>query len=60
MAIHTYHCDKCNATFERMEAMSAPDVTTCDCGGEARRVVQAPAVLYRWQRGEGADWAGKE
>lgn len=61
MALHSYKCDACGNNYVLRESYDAPDSHACPrCGAAVRRVVVAPNVLLRWQRGEGADWAGKE
>ena len=59
MALHSYICDACGNDYVLREPMAAEPGVCLRCGARVRRLIVAPNVLIRWQRGEGADWAGK-
>lgn len=50
MPIYEYECEKCGASFEKMESISAKPVTTCintKCDGKARRQVSASGFILK-------------
>lgn len=48
MPIYEYRCSSCSAEYDRREGFDAPPTHACErCGNEARRVLRAPAVLFK-------------
>ncbi len=48
MPTYEYRCTKCGHQYERREGFDAPANHACpECGGESRRVIHAPPVLFR-------------
>lgn len=48
MPIYEYKCTKCEQTFEVMQTFSdAPLGTHPGCGGEVRRVISAPGIIFK-------------
>jgi putative FmdB family regulatory protein len=45
---YVYACQQCDARVEVVQKMSDDPLTTCEaCGGSLRRVLFAPAVVYK-------------
>lgn len=45
MPVYDFQCLDCRSTFERMQAMSAPEPACPRCGGQTRRaLLSAPAI----------------
>ena len=48
MPLYEYQCDACNTRYERIEKASAPTDGVCpECGGNARRLLGAPALQFK-------------
>ncbi len=61
MPIYEYRCSPCGRVFEALQRVSDPPVRTCgQCGGEARRIVSAPAIQFVGSGWYVTDYARKE
>ncbi|MGA2285178.1 MAG: FmdB family zinc ribbon protein [Dehalococcoidia bacterium] len=48
MPTYEYRCTQCGYQYERREGFDAPAAHVCSrCGGESRRVLHAPPVLFK-------------
>jgi putative FmdB family regulatory protein len=48
MPLYEYQCQHCSAHFERIEKASALKDGRCpECGGEAHRLIGAPALQFK-------------
>ena len=48
MPTYEYSCPACGYRYERREGFDAPSTQSCPrCGEEARRVLQAPPILFK-------------
>ena len=50
MPIYEYKCEKCNATFEAMQSVSAKPLKTCNdlgCKGKVHRLVSASGFILK-------------
>jgi putative FmdB family regulatory protein len=48
LPIYEYRCTQCGYQYERREGFDAPATQPCSrCGGESRRVIHAPPVLFK-------------
>ena len=48
MPTYEYRCTKCGREYEKREGFDAPAVQDCPvCGGESRRVLQVPPILFK-------------
>lgn len=46
MPVYTYHCDNCEAEFEKYQSFSEESLTTCpQCKQETLRKVYSPALV---------------
>lgn len=46
MPTYEYECDQCRVRFERVQAMSAPQVDACpECGGSVHRLISGGAAF---------------
>ena len=58
MPIYEYECEKCNATFEAMQSVSAKPLKTCNkssCKGKVHRLVSASGFIFK-----GSGWFTSE
>jgi len=45
---YDYRCTACGHVYEKREGFDAPAVQTCPlCEGQARRVLTAPAIVFK-------------
>ena len=50
MPTYEYRCSKCGHQYEKREGFDSLSVQECpQCGGEARRVLHAPPILFKGQ-----------
>lgn len=48
MPKYDYRCTACGHVYEKREGFDAPAVQTCPlCEGQARRVLTAPAIVFK-------------
>ena len=48
MPLYEYRCQTCDHLYERIERVSEPTAAVCPkCGGEARRLLGAPALQFK-------------
>ena len=48
MPLYEYRCQTCDNLYERIERVSEPTTAVCPkCGGEARRLLGAPALQFK-------------
>ena len=48
MPLYEYRCKSCHATFEIIQKFTDARVETCRaCGGEAQRMLSAPAIQFK-------------
>lgn len=60
MPKYDYRCSACSAEYERREGFDAPATQPCQhCGGEARRVYRAPAIVFKGSGFYSTDSRGK-
>jgi len=46
MPVYTYHCDHCEAEFEKYQSFSEESLTTCpECQNETLRKIYSPALV---------------
>ena len=46
MPVYTYHCDHCEAEFEKYQSFSEESLTTCpECEHETLRKIYSPALV---------------
>ena len=58
MPIYEYKCEKCDATFEAMQSVSAKPLKTCNkssCKGKVHRLVSASGFIFK-----GSGWFTSE
>jgi putative FmdB family regulatory protein len=56
MPIYEYECASCGRRVEVIHGIHSPGPTTCDaCGGQLRKVLSAPAIVFK-----GSGWAKKD
>jgi len=69
MPLYEYQCQQCSAHFERIEKASALKDGRCpECGGDAHRLIGAPALQFKgsgwyvndYGKGNGSDPTAKE
>jgi putative FmdB family regulatory protein len=47
---YDYRCESCSHQYEKREGFDAPPLQECPlCGGQARRVIYAPLILFKAQ-----------
>jgi putative FmdB family regulatory protein len=45
---YDYRCGACGQVYEKREGFDAPSVQTCpECGGQSRRVLTPPAIVFK-------------
>ena len=45
---YDYRCSACSNLYEKREGFDAPSVQECpQCGGQARRVLTPPAIVFK-------------
>jgi putative FmdB family regulatory protein len=45
---YDYRCSACSHLYEKREGFDAPSVQECpQCGGQARRVLTPPAIVFK-------------
>jgi putative FmdB family regulatory protein len=60
LATYEYACRGCGTHFEVVQRMTAKPLKICDsCGGELRRVLFAPSVIYKGSGFYTTDYARK-
>lgn len=48
MPRYEYECRQCRQRLEAVQSYSAPPLTECAaCGGELRRLIAPPAIIFR-------------
>src|SRR4051812_16394798 len=48
MPLYEYECRSCSQRFERKQSFSEDPVKVCpSCGGEVRRVLHAPGIVFK-------------
>jgi putative FmdB family regulatory protein len=48
MPLYEYRCRSCDNLYQRIERVSEPSIAVCpECGGEARRLLGAPALQFK-------------
>jgi putative FmdB family regulatory protein len=48
MPLYEYRCQTCDNLYQRIERVSEPSIAVCpECGGEARRLLGAPALQFK-------------
>src|SRR5215831_15124271 len=60
LPLYEYKCRKCGNRFEKIENFSASTVKKCPkCGGQAERMLTAPAIQFKGSGWYVTDYAGK-
>ena len=60
MPLYEYKCRKCGHRFEKIESFSASTTKKCPkCGGQAERMLTAPAIQFKGSGWYVTDYAGK-
>lgn len=60
MPLYEYKCQKCGATFEKLQRFSdAPLTTHEDCGGDVERLISPPAFQFKGSGWYITDYARK-
>ncbi len=50
MPAYDYRCESCSHKYEKREGFDAPPIQECPlCGGQARRVIYPPPILFKSQ-----------
>lgn len=47
MPIYEYQCKKCGERVELMQRFSDPPLEKCQCGGEMRKLLSPPALVFK-------------
>lgn len=48
MPVYEYECTACKGRFERKQSFSEESIKVCPtCGGETRRVLHAPGIVFK-------------
>lgn len=48
MPIYEYQCQGCEHRFEIKQSFTDPPLTTCErCGGAVRKLISAPAIMFK-------------
>lgn len=59
MPIYTYRCQACKNVLDRRQSYSDDPLTTCEsCGGELRKVLSAPAIVFKGSGFYNTDYRG--
>lgn len=48
MPIYSYRCDKCGASFDRMQKFTDKPLTRCpECHGPVKRLIQPAGIVFK-------------
>ena len=48
MPIYSYRCDRCGASFDRMQKFTDKPLTRCpECHGPAKRLIQPAGIVFK-------------
>lgn len=47
MPIYVYECKSCYNSFEVEQRITEDPLTTCECGGNVRRVIQPVGIAFK-------------
>ena len=48
MPIYSYRCDKCGASFDRMQKFTDKPLTRCpECRGPVKRLIQPAGIVFK-------------
>ena len=60
MPVYEYLCQSCGRRLERIQKFSDPPLTQCEtCGGALKKVLSAPALVFKGTGWYVTDYAGK-
>lgn len=59
MPIYVYECRECSQVFEAEQRISEEPLSTCQCGGPVKRVIQPVGVAFKGSGFHINDYAGK-
>ncbi len=61
MPVYEYHCESCGKRLEKIQKFSDPPLTQCEvCGGPLKKVLSAPALIFKGTGWYVTDYAGKK
>ena len=61
MPVYEYHCQSCGKRLEKIQKFSDPPLTQCEvCGGPLKKVLSAPALVFKGTGWYVTDYAGKK
>jgi len=61
MPVYEYHCQSCGKRLEKIQKFSDPPLTQCEvCGGPLKKVLSAPALIFKGTGWYVTDYAGKK
>jgi putative FmdB family regulatory protein len=61
MPVYEYHCESCGKRLEKIQKFSDPPLTQCEvCGGPLKKVLSAPALVFKGTGWYVTDYAGKK
>lgn len=61
MPVYEYHCESCGKRLEKIQKFSDPALTQCEvCGGPLKKVLSAPALIFKGTGWYVTDYAGKK
>jgi putative FmdB family regulatory protein len=61
MPVYEYRCQSCGKRLEKIQKFSDPPLTQCEvCGGPLKKVLSAPALIFKGTGWYVTDYAGKK
>jgi len=61
MPVYEYQCESCGKRLEKIQKFSDPPLTQCEvCGGPLKKVLSAPALVFKGTGWYVTDYAGKK
>ena len=61
MPVYEYQCESCGKRLEKIQKFSDPPLTQCEvCGGPLKKVLSAPALIFKGTGWYVTDYASKK